>query len=656
MLRRSILWVICIVFTSCTLRAQWVPNVEKAKKLIVDTYTPYNIISLETSGNSAYIIWQDKKENNVPLLYFQTIDNTARVRFRADGRKLTNMPGAKDEPIAQVAPDGMAYVLWKDFTRSASGELYLQKLDVFGNMQFGEDGLLIARLNNPSTKYNLAVDAKNNAYITVIEKRDTVPSWYNVQLRKVSPTGSLVWGEDGVSVYKCSSPKYASMVTPDKNGGAYVSWLAEHAGKNIIMVKYVDKDGKTDAAKHPLQVSSSTENVLTFSVLPAASDKMMTVWQTSGKNKEICYQLITAKGNLQYPEPLKVASRMKGSKTAVQALALSDSTVFVSWLQDLQGTQNKRNLYVQKILATGKFAWGDSGRAVARAGVQLISYSAATNTQNEVFLAWLDRNEPQKQVNIVAQKISPQGYTQWGKSGYVILRSNEPDKSYLKMVNYSGKTLAAIYREKNKLETAIYGQRIFTEQKGISVFADVSASVKDDSVVVAWSMQNETLVKSYHIEKFLLKTARDTAWSLVASVPARPFHGNNDYRYAFMPDSDGVYFFRIVQMDGSGVLSVSENQKVSYIKDFGDKTVVLQNNPNPCSDSTAIYFYLPQQMPVKLEFYNSRIERVDEYYLSDARKGRNKFVFNARRLPEGIYFYRFTAGDVVEVKKMVVTR
>jgi hypothetical protein len=197
---------------------------------------------------------------------------------------------------------------------------------------------------------------------------------------------------------------------------------------------------------------------------------------------------------------------------------------------------------------------------------------------------------------------------------------------------------------------------LFADKKQFTPMLELNASINGDSIIVGWKIGSGSMIKAFRIEKFLLKTINDTNWAEVTTIPAKVFHEANEYSYSFMPDTDGVYFIRVLQLAENTVLSASEIQKVSYLRPVGDKIIVLQNIPNPFADSTVINYYLPESMLVRFEFYNSRIEKLDEKEILDTKKGRNTFVFNAGNLPSGTYFFRFTAKDIVEVKKFVIDK
>jgi len=118
----------------------------------------------------------------------------------------------------------------------------------------------------------------------------------------------------------------------------------------------------------------------------------------------------------------------------------------------------------------------------------------------------------------------------------------------------------------------------------------------------------------------------------------------------------GMMYFRLSQFDREGKKNFSAMEKITYAPVNSGETYVVQNSPNPFSGKTTIVYNLTTQQNVELEIFNSRIEKVNELHITETEAGKNKIVFDGSALAPGIYFYRFTAGDFVDVKKMVVTK
>lgn len=83
-----------------------------------------------------------------------------------------------------------------------------------------------------------------------------------------------------------------------------------------------------------------------------------------------------------------------------------------------------------------------------------------------------------------------------------------------------------------------------------------------------------------------------------------------------------------------------------------------QNFPNPFNSSTRISFYLPKGGNIKLEVYNILGQKMRTLLEKAEEPGPKTISWDARddkglSVPTGIYFYRLTAKDFVDTKKMV---
>lgn len=78
-----------------------------------------------------------------------------------------------------------------------------------------------------------------------------------------------------------------------------------------------------------------------------------------------------------------------------------------------------------------------------------------------------------------------------------------------------------------------------------------------------------------------------------------------------------------------------------------------QNYPNPFNPTTTIQYQIPEMEKVVLKIYNILGQEVQTLVNEVQHPGMYQTTFDASRLASGVYFYRLTAGDYVEVKKMM---
>jgi hypothetical protein len=130
-----------------------------------------------------------------------------------------------------------------------------------------------------------------------------------------------------------------------------------------------------------------------------------------------------------------------------------------------------------------------------------------------------------------------------------------------------------------------------------------------------------------------------------------------------LPDS--LYTWRIKGGNGNGWGPYCELQNFTVARsteiDNGYNVIpsdfrLGQNIPNPFNPATRIVFDLPVESRVDIEIYNVLGQLVDSIYLNSLTPGNYGVMWNGSGFPSGIYFYRLTAGEYSEIKKMTLLK
>ena len=100
------------------------------------------------------------------------------------------------------------------------------------------------------------------------------------------------------------------------------------------------------------------------------------------------------------------------------------------------------------------------------------------------------------------------------------------------------------------------------------------------------------------------------------------------------------------------------------ITEFGNelpkKYILYQNYPNPFNPSTVINFALPKPGIATIKIYNIQGKEVATLINKEMSAGYHSVIFSStsgnKSLSSGVYFYRFTSGNFVAIKKMILIK
>lgn len=149
-----------------------------------------------------------------------------------------------------------------------------------------------------------------------------------------------------------------------------------------------------------------------------------------------------------------------------------------------------------------------------------------------------------------------------------------------------------------------------------------------------------------------------------------PGHGTTtvpqSYACVDNPASPGVWYYRLKQVDLDGVIHYTEATKVEVpfsVEGNAKPTVfaLSQNFPNPFNPTTVVSYQLPVASHVQLAVYDLLGREVAVLVNEYQAAGSYNVKFSASGgdgagLPSGVYYYRLTAGQYAESRRMLLLK
>ena len=178
-----------------------------------------------------------------------------------------------------------------------------------------------------------------------------------------------------------------------------------------------------------------------------------------------------------------------------------------------------------------------------------------------------------------------------------------------------------------------------------------TASANGEEVILNWSTATELNNFEFEVQRSFESSEFFTVGVVYGKGTTTEMQ---DYTYCDKNLSDGIYSYRLKQVDYNGSYEYSEVVEVEF-RAF-NSYLLEQNYPNPFNPTTTIGFGLQNKSNVKIVVLNSIGEEVAVVLNEERESGYHTVEFNAANLPSGVYFYQLKAGEFIQTKKMILLK
>ncbi|MEF8939742.1 MAG: T9SS type A sorting domain-containing protein [Salinivenus sp.] len=183
--------------------------------------------------------------------------------------------------------------------------------------------------------------------------------------------------------------------------------------------------------------------------------------------------------------------------------------------------------------------------------------------------------------------------------------------------------------------------------------AGFEAAQATAGVQLRWQTASETNNSGFAVER----RADDGAFAEIGFVDgAGTTAAPRRYRFIdrAVPFAAEALTYRLRQVDADG--SATYGPEVRVRLDDPDRLALRGNAPNPFARRTTLRYTLPRAADVHLSVYDALGRRVATLAEGRQPAGRKERVFDAGRLPSGLYLVRLQADDHVVTRRVTVVR
>ncbi|MCK4653690.1 MAG: hypothetical protein KAU01_04525, partial [Candidatus Cloacimonetes bacterium] len=371
----------------------------------------------EDGSGGAILAWHDKRNANDENIYIQRIASDGSLLWNTTGVLLCNDPGIQETP--KMTPDGTGNFIftWRDKRSDTNGDIYAQRADINGNLLWASE-IEVYTGDGVQENPRITQSSDNGAIIAWEDGRNEIGEISDVYVQKVDIDGNLDWNADGVPIAVADNDQAQPRLIGDENGGAWITWedgrtedhpfgdiyvqhinssgsvllptngkeictevgfqfspLIKRSGNEIFLTWGDNRTGSTGIYIQLLDNSGNTlleengeiifyglcGNALNYQIFPNGNNQVI-VWEDTRNASiaiQIYFQVLNNDGSFELEEDGDSITTMTGfHHETMDADFYPDSNILgVVWEENKEGY---KQIYAQAVDLTGNFLWSDS--------------------------------------------------------------------------------------------------------------------------------------------------------------------------------------------------------------------------------------------------------------------------------------------------------
>ena len=185
-------------------------------------------------GDCAVVVWSDYRNGNKDI-YAQRINMDGDLLWTEDGVGICTSIQGQIFPLIISDEQGFSIIAWED----GRGGVYAQRISSDGSIQWYEDGIPICIADGAQNGIRIISDGAGGAILAWRDRRSG-DNW-DLYTQKVNMNGEVEWLIDGISVSTAlNTHGPVSQLSPDGSGGAYFVWEDDRYDEyNDIFVHHI---------------------------------------------------------------------------------------------------------------------------------------------------------------------------------------------------------------------------------------------------------------------------------------------------------------------------------------------------------------------------------------------------------------------------------
>jgi phosphosulfolactate phosphohydrolase-like enzyme len=398
-----------------TAYSQWSndPTINNAICIAANHQSSLSIVSDGEGG--AIMAWEDERSGKYDI-YAQRISASGVVLWAVNGVAICT--AANDQTVPNIVSDGEggAIISWSDFRSSTTADLYAQRINASGAVQWTTNGVPICTATNIQVAVAIISDGEAGAIITWHDKRSGSNDIY---AQRINASGAVLWTIDGNVICSATEKQEDPSITSDGAGGAIIVWHDNRNGTNLIneydiYAQRINASGSVLWATDGISVCSLTGNQRYPVIININVNEVIITWGDfrNSIDSDIFAQRLSIDGMVLWTNNgVRICGAANSQGFPVLAGDGAGGAI-ITWQDYRSGAYD---VYAQRVNISGDIMWVADGVPISTETDAQMSPVIISDGQGGAIITWVDYRSSYQ--DIYAQRINANGVVLWTENG-----------------------------------------------------------------------------------------------------------------------------------------------------------------------------------------------------------------------------------------------
>ncbi len=440
--------------------AQWSANPYQNNPICTDPDTQAKPVIAPDGSGGAIIAWNDQRGGG-STIYAQRIDANGVLKWTSDGIVVCSAMYFRGYPVIVSDGSGGAIIAWPDYRNGIDFDIYAQRVDGNGVMQWASDGIGVCTGQGDQNFPVIISDGNNGAILTWIDDRSLNTMNPDIYAQGINADGSLKWSQTiGISTNTDGVTNPA--IATDGSGGAIITWSEDMSLHNDtsaadIYVQHLANNGTTLWTTDGVSICAAKRLQVNPVITSDGNGGAFIAWvdernvnNTFPYNSDIFAQHVNSSGVAQWqPDGIGISTT---TEQQFGVKIISDQAggailAFLNW----SGFVN--TLITQRINISGSFLWG--GYPIGSGGKG--AFDLVSDNNDGALLTWEDSRSGA--VDNYAQHLDASGAEVWLLGG-VLVSNAFGSQANPRLVNDISGGIIIVWDDSRNTNLDIYAQHV----------------------------------------------------------------------------------------------------------------------------------------------------------------------------------------------------